>query len=367
MNEERNNVLTASRMGCAMKCLRQHYYQCEVGLQKLEVGLALRIGSAWARAMEARWKRATYEGALASALPDGIELDAFSLSTVAALLAGYYDYYGKRENLAKIHPEVQFAYDLGEGFTVEGKMDGLGSLKDGRSVLIEDKTTRESLDPASDYWLRLSFNMQLFQYVLAAREHGWDVSVVLYDVTRKPSIRPRKEVGDLDSEGRKIVVDSEGKRVFNLAGKNKGEPRQSADAAKGYFIKCHKETPDEFCDRLWIDTRTRPEFYFQRREVPILDGDLEAFESQRLAIARLILSLRANEKGLRNPADAWPRNVSKDTCNYCSFKSFCLQNISLDVNNPPQGFVVRPFNPELQLEQEHDTDETGDNSPEASC
>ena len=48
----------------------------------------------------------------------------------------------------------------------------------------------------------------------AAGKLGYDISMVYYDVCRKPAIRPYKSVNELDEQGRKIIVDSSGKRVF---------------------------------------------------------------------------------------------------------------------------------------------------------
>jgi hypothetical protein len=341
-------------MNCLMRCPRAHFWQFEVGLRRSETGLALRIGSAWARAMEARWLGNDYDDALAAALPEGIDLDAYAAQTVAALLAGYYEFHGANEVAGTINPEVQFKSRLrGTGFTVEGKIDGVGSLKDGRSVLIEAKTTGDSLAPDSDYWLRLRFNLQVMQYVSESRKLGWDLSEVYYDVTRKPSIRP-KSVDNLDEQGRKIVVDANGQRVFL---KN-GEPRLSGDKEKGYVVKSHVETPEEFGERLYQDTKARPDFYFARREVPIIDQEVEAFESQRLSLAKMIKHFRRQEKSEQRNANVWPRAVSEQTCGFCAYKDFCLQNISVDINQPPTGFSVQPFNPELQDESQIETTAT---------
>lgn len=340
---DRNNILTASRMGSLLRCPRAHYWQYEVGLRKDSTGLALRVGSAWHRAMEARWRGADYETALAVALPEGVELDAYDCATIAGLLAGYYTLYGETESIGKLQPEIEFSLPL-EGsrtFSAAGKIDGLGGLTDGRTVLVEAKTTGDSLSPESDYWLRLRFNSQVYQYFLAASHFGWTLGQVLYDVTRKPAIRP-KQIADLDEHQRKIVVDANGQRVF----KKNGEPRETA--CEGCQVKSHLETPDEFNTRLTEDCKARPEFYFARREVAVLSEDLEQFKSQRLVLGRFILHLRAEEKRFAHREDAWPRAVNEQNCAYCAYQSFCLQNISIDVNAPPEGFAVQPFNPELE-------------------
>lgn len=370
-----NNVQTATRMAVLLRCARQHFWAHEVGLRKVESTLALKVGSAWARAMEARWLGEPYESALLYAMPEGIDIDAYTAESVAALLAAYYEYWGEREDMAKIHPEVQFRSALetvkcglnagpdGEPielvtWTSEGKIDGLGTMKDGRSCKVEHKTTRESIAPDSDFWLRLAFNMQVWQYVTEARNLGWDLSVVFYDVVRKPAKRPCV-IAILDAEGKKIVHDATGQRVYLKAGKNKGEPRQSGDKAKGYVLQERIETPAEFSERLYQDIKSRPEFYFQRREVPILDDAIEAFKRQRFALKELIEHYRSREltlddsEGFERDPEAWPRNVSTDTCKFCSYNSFCLQNISIDLANPPAGFEMKQFNLELD-KYEHD-------------
>lgn len=352
-----NNILTASRMNSLMHCPRAHFWAYEIGLSKETDSVALHFGSAWHRAMEYRWLGKSYDDALTYAIPEGINLDAYVCSTIAALLAGYYDHYGPKETVGKLNPEEQFAHAIeGTNFESQGKIDGLGTLKRGGHVLVESKTTSDSLLPDSDYWLRLRFNLQLYQYYDAATVKGWEIQEVIYDVTRKPSIRPMQSVDELDEDGLKIVVDQEGNRVFNTKGKNKGLPRQSGDKAKGYVVKSHKETPDEFCDRLYQDTLARPEFYFCRKEVPILESDFQQFKNQRIALVGMIEDFREREtilvKGIEKEKyyrnqEAWPRNVSTNTCNFCAYKSFCLRNNSIDLDNLPEGYSIQPFNPEL--------------------
>lgn len=339
----RNDVLTASRMASLLQCPRAHYWAYEVGLRKTEDSKALRIGSAWHRAMETRWLGGTYEDALASAFKGEETLPALEASTVAGLLIGYYSKYGLVEKTGRILPEQEFETKLlgSRTFLLRGKIDCLGEI-DGIKKLIESKTCGQSLDSDSDYWLRLRFNSQVFQYVLAARALGHDVAEVVYDVTRKPSIQP-KMVDNLDEQGLKIVLDKEGTRIFL---KN-GSPRQSGSSADGYYVSNHVETADEFGTRLAWDTVARPDFYFARREIPILEDELNSFQEQRLTLSRNILHCRNSEKRMSRPENAWPRNVSERSCNFCQYKNFCLNNVSVDLNNPPTGFSIGRFNPEL--------------------
>jgi len=381
-----NQTITASRLNSLVSCPRKHFWQYEIGLKKDAPALALRFGSAWARGMESYWRGDLYEAALAHAIPEGVDLDELNCSIIASLLAAYFDYYGPASQYGRMKPEVEFGPHEIEGtdFTAQGKLDALGILTDGRGAIIEAKTTSDSIGDDSDYWLRLRFNQQILHYVLEERSLGASIQTVLYDVTRKPAIAP-KMIDDRDEHGLKIVTDAQGGRQFKpgktrtikekrevvvkkAKGKTKavkkfetvtrqvtepGEPYQSASVEKGWTVKQHLETPDEFGQRLYDDVMERPKFYFTRREVPVSEDDLEQFQRQRLALCYLIDHFRYKEAGgsfpqpVRDP-DQWPRNVGENTCNFCQYKSFCLQNLSVNLNQPPNGFSIQPFNPELE-------------------
>lgn len=339
-----NNTLSVSRMNTLLRCMRAHYWKYEIGLIKETDSLALKIGSAWARAMEARWNGLGYKASLSKAIPKGVKLGAYDCATVASLLIGYFTYYGKIETFGKLYPECEFDYPLdgSDTFRVVGRLDGLGVLHDERAAIIEAKTTSASVDPNSNFWLRLRFNMQVFQYVCAARKSGWDISHAVYDVTRKPSIRP-KTIDIRDKNGLKIVLNQDGVRAI----KKNGQPRESGSVKGGLVTQSRLESPEEFGDRLVEDISARPDFYFVRKEVAILDGDVAEFEAQRLSIARMILDCRKSEfyYGPR-PFQAWPRAVSENNCQWCEYSGFCLQNITLNLRQLPPGYSVK-FNPEL--------------------
>jgi hypothetical protein len=294
-------LLTATRMNTLLACPRRHYIRFELGLRRNVDADALRFGSAWHRAMEARWQGQNIEDAYKTAIGDKVDLDEMQLATLSGMLAGYYSLYAS-DPIKTVHPEIEFRTPLpgSKTFDVAGKIDGLAVLHDGRLALVEHKTAGCDIGPDSDYWLRLRGNMQINQYVLAARALGWDVSLVIYDVARKPAIRQKAN-----------------------------------------------ETCDQFADRLAADTKERPEFYFARREVPILDDDLAEFEIQRLVMARQILGCRAESRRAKKPEHGWPRNVGEMTCRYCDYAGFCLQNTSVDLAHPPAGFTVGYASPEL--------------------
>jgi hypothetical protein len=63
------------------------------------------------------------------------------------------------------------------------------------------------------------------------------------------------------------------------------------------------------------------------------------------------------QKSFTRPEDAWPRAATSMNCKFCQFKSFCLADVRPDPKHPPEGFSVRPFNPELERHS-HDIEHT---------
>lgn len=336
------DLLTASRINTLLSCSRKHYWRYEVGLRLIAESDALRFGTAWHTAMEARWQGLEIMDAFNKCL-EGKMLDELQLSTLLAMLSGYYKMY-ESEPMIGIIPEIEFRYPMAGSRTFDcaGKIDGV--TRDGTG-LIEHKTSGCDIQPDSDYWLRLRGNVQIMQYVLAARELDHSVDTVIYDVARKPTISP-KQVHILDGQGRKIVNGPDGQRVF----KKNNEPYESGNTEKGYVVQTALETAEQFGDRLFADTIERPDFYFARREVPVLDDDLNEFIIQRQVLARQILQSRAEGRRASKPEHGWPRNVNDMTCKYCEFSGFCLQNTAVNINNPPAGYTCGGSNSELSDE-----------------
>lgn len=208
-------------------------------------------------------------------------------------------------------------------------------LRDGRLAVMEHKTTGDSIDSGSDYWLRLRIDHQISLYMLAAKELGHDVQTVLYNVIRKPSIAP-KQIPLLDSNGIKIVEDENGMRVM----KKDGTPRESGDAEKGYKLKQRIEAPDEFGQRLAADIIARPEFYYARQEIPRLTADLDEFRWELWQQAQAIREAQRANRWIRNSGAC----LSMGRCPYLNV---CHNGLSTD--ELPAGFVrVANIHPELE-------------------
>jgi hypothetical protein len=68
-------LLTASRMAALLACPRKHFWRYELGLRRTVDADALRFGSAWHRAMEARWSGADISAAFVAGVGDKSEVN----------------------------------------------------------------------------------------------------------------------------------------------------------------------------------------------------------------------------------------------------------------------------------------------------
>jgi len=269
--------------------------------------------------------------------------------TVACLLSGYF-WFWEREGLPRAFDPIEYVESEGSfelplinpdtGMQTPtwrngGKTDAIVRLRDGRVAVMEHKTCSDDIGPTSDYWTRLRIDGQISNYFLAARARGHDVQTVLYNVIRKPTIRP-KQIPVLDEQGFKIVLDRDGQRVRSKDGK---KWRESADAAEGWTVYTTIETPDDYGTRLTQDISERPDFYFARREIPRLDADIQEFRSE---LWQMQQQIREAQKTGR-----WFRNTSAClTFGRCAYLDVCSGGIT--PNQIPAGFVrVNDLHPEL--------------------
>ena len=300
--------LTNSRMSCARTCPRKHYLRYELGLRPDHDSAPLRIGTAFHLALE-----------LHDLGQDAIEavraldnLDEYEKETVLRLYLGHV-WRWQSDGFDVVAPEQQFDLPLTNPATgaptpcwrVAGKMDRIVRLADGRLALQEYKTTSDDIAPGSDYWVRLRLDQQVSLYFIAARELGFDVQTVIYDVTRKPALRPLKATPE---ESRKYT--KEGKLY----------------AAQ----RLNDETPEEYGERVNEDIAARPDFYFARVELPRFESDLDEF---RRELWQQQLVIRAAQR-----SGAHYRNTSACVSPYqCEYLAVC-GNRDLETNTPA-GFV----------------------------
>lgn len=255
--------------------------------------------------------------------------DAFALARARALLRNYHIMWAKQwEQYDILRVEMEFEFALlnpdsekaSRSFAEAGTVDVLARhIPTGRIVVIEHKTTSDSIAPDSDYWNRLKMDTQVSKYYLSQAKDRVDVAGVLYDVVSKPGHRPA-QIPVRDASGLKIVHDAAGNRVFTKDGK---KPRETGDAEQGYTLLTRPETPDEFEARLNTAISADPGSYFAQREVPRLDSDILEYMEDAWATTQQILYFRRR--------NLWPRNPAAcDQFGKCEFFDLCCGRASVD-------------------------------------
>ncbi|QDU61270.1 PD-(D/E)XK nuclease superfamily protein [Planctomycetes bacterium Pan216] len=376
-------LLTHSRMQSFKACRKKHEFEYELGIRKEVDSKALRMGAAGHEGLDVYRKTQDIEKALGAVrtsygpCPD--EFDdyewAMERETVECLVSGYV-WRWEEQPVTVIASEQSFRLPLTNPETgaatplwdAAGKIDGIVEI-DGRLLVLESKFVSESLEQDGVYWRRLQLDSQISLYCWAARQMGYNVSGVLYDAVRKPSIAATP-IPLLDDDGKKIVLDRHGERVFNRIRPKKkcehcqgtgevcqgvetthamptmtadcectyGAPRQTADAEKGWVLQSRPMTSDEWQEKLFADMGERPEFYFSRIEIARLDADIDECMSEMWDIQQTI-----REAQLR---DRWYKTVSRNTCQYCAFFGLCTSK--WNGGPTPDGFVrVENVHPEL--------------------
>ena len=305
------DLLTSTRLATLRRCPKQHYYRYELGLSRKRTADALRIGSAFHQGRELYNSGVDPAEAIEQVAqnyaqaPGWINPTAWQVEedTLRQLLTGHFWRY-QNDDLEILEVERQFEIPLknphngatSRSFVLAGKIDAIVRLADGRLAVLEYKTAGEDIGPDSDYWLRLRCDPQISQYVVAARSLGYDVAAVLYDVTRKPTIRPR----------------------------SKPQP----------------ETPQQYGVRLLKDIGIRPDYYYQRREIPRLEDELAAFQLELWQQAKQLLDSRRHKR--------WYRNVQRFTCGTCEFADLCLNGVNVTRGEVPAGYqYLSNVHPEL--------------------
>ena len=180
-----------------------------------------------------------------------------------------------------------------------GKIDAIAKDRaTGRHIIVEHKTTSQDIGPGSDYWKKLPIDGQVSGYYVGAQVAGYDAQNCVYDVIRKPAIKPSSSIPVLDDEGLKIAVyEDSGERAYLKNGK----PRQSADKDNGIILMTREETPEEYGERLADDIAARPDYYFARLDVARSSDDLAEYLFDMWAVGREIADAERMGRFSRNP------------------------------------------------------------------
>lgn len=170
-------------------------------------------------------------------------------------------------------------------FQVAGKLDVIAELN-GRRVLIDHKTTSEDItDPNAAYWRQLAVEGQVNHYMLLDWLHGEKFDHAVWDVVRKPAIRPKK----LTKAERASIVSTGKYFGYSVSGVNRNRLQTE-----------ESEDLELYQARLASDCIERTDWYFQRRPVPRLDSEILEYAKELWEHSQEILHVRQTNRHARN-------------------------------------------------------------------
>lgn len=314
---------TNSSLKTARLCLRKYHLEKNLRLEHdkdEEEREVLQVGTTWHRAHDARTKGANPYDVIAKHAPgDGW------VEKLSRLFAAYESYW-QDDPIEIVESERIFEKRLHDEAVLAGQLDAITRSADGRMGLLERKTTSEDLAPTSAYWARLRLDTQLGVYALSLKALP---SYIIYDVVRKPTIRP-KALTKAELVRMRAEVATTG------VAKYYGEEFGRDDAgALALALEAEHESWALYGARLTADIGDRYAYYFARREVARSTQDYQSLSSDVAKQIDMMRWANKNDAMLRNP----------DACNAwgtCEMFALCSNNIEPRVDGPvPDGYRIR--------------------------
>ncbi len=302
-------VKTNSEMRTWRACPRRHHHQYVQLRRPRREHEALSFGILWHVGQEAWWgadpnPEARLEAALV-AMRAHTAANPFHLVVCEELMIAYTALYGE-QTMVTVCVEQRFEVPLvnpetgatSRTYRIGGKFDGIAN-DNGRLLVVEHKSTASDIEEGSLYWKKVqALDTQVSLYLKGAKESGYDVEACLYDVVRKPGIRPLKAT---PVESRKYT----GKGLLYAN-------QREAD-----------ESPEEFRLRVRDDIAERPQRYFSRGEVVRLEEDEKDFAYDVWQQARMMREAALAGFAPKNP----------DACSSfggCPYLPVCSGEASID-------------------------------------
>lgn len=216
-----------------------------------------------------------------------------------------------------------------------------------RARMIEHKTSTEDIGPGSAYWQRLILDNQISNYNTGLRALGYEPIDILYDVAKRPALRPSLATPEESREYTKPKdrACKECKKktpapLPHVETVGEGDDAREVTCVEGRIVtdpggklyanlREFDETPEEFRLRLQADIAAGPEKYYQRGVVVRLEEEVRASAKDTWNLARWIREVQLES---RDDPEAWPRN--SDACftygSACDFWPVCSGQGSLD-------------------------------------
>jgi hypothetical protein len=344
-------------------CPMLYYLRHVLRLRPIEEPETLRIGSSWHKCLEILTDPNGGQEAMIDHLnrayakcPPSVELTDWEVErTILLYTALGWQWHWQNDQVETLAREVSFNRQVNNLYSRRGKIDRV--IRRNRQLhLGEYKSTSKPIDPGSLYWDRLKLDSQLTLYLIEARhaqlagqleQYGISasdslISGMLYDVWRKPTIRPKKLT---QADTKKFLEDGKYFEEQFIVHRN---PRQmmiveingiaidlsnplQATSGKKEGTFAIRETPEMFGARLLADIREQPDRYFARKEIARTDQELQQLNEEYANIARLtdIVTRR----------HLWFKNEHHCDATYrCAFYPICYYNLDVTDGKVPDGF-----------------------------
>ena len=270
------------------------------GSQNLEVGLAVHTGLEILKAgkpLEEALKYADYEFTSATKK---------SARIVSKLQIQGWQSRWKNDGLTYLENELSFEFE-----DLRGVIDGIARDYNGKTVLVEHKTTESKLDESSFYWNRYDIPWQLDIYIHAAEKLGYTIDYCILDVIRVPPFKIAKAT-------------PKNKQQFYT---RKGKYGDVGDPKPGTRLKA--ETMPEFQERVMKQLAAGVYDNFVRKEITRTKADVAATLNDWAEIVKL------------QQVESYPR--SPGSCRMgryeCDFLPICMNETNL---NNARLYQLRP-------------------------
>ena len=216
-------------------------------------------------------------------------------------------------------------------FVLSGKLDKV--VREGDKIVLYDhKTTSSKIGSDSDYWRVLQIEGQPKQYEILLRANGIEVDRIVWDVARKPQIRPKRSAhaarASVLERGKYFEIEMSDETIEDLR-----------------TMHLEDENPEMFEARVFTTVHRDPTEYFARRSIPSLKDDLYTHNQN-------MWDLSGNIATARKRHDAHGRHTyNAGACfqygTACSYLGICEGSDSPESGNWARGEA----HPELDLDE----------------
>jgi len=217
-------------------------------------------------------------------------------ATVRAMLVAYHERWKFEDRKYRINrvEQVITAPLLNPNTRAKSRTYEMGGMIDvdvidesGQHGIIDHKTTSDDIEDAGGaYWQQLIVESQLDHYLLAKHINGERSNFAVWDVMRKPGIRPRElkkaEIGELGTY----------KTYF-------GSPVASPEHIEA-ALASGRETLALYENRLLSECMGNPKRYFQRRSIVRTDGEILVYAEDLWDNAQDMITARRTERRPRH-------------------------------------------------------------------